>query len=89
VSDQENPRTSSGHAKDSDPVNHPSHYTAGAVECIDAIEAAIAGLQGREAFLTGQCIKYLWRWKSKHPENQRQDLEKTMWYLKRLLESVK
>ncbi|MBQ9009305.1 MAG: DUF3310 domain-containing protein, partial [Clostridia bacterium] len=24
-----------------DAVNHPAHYTAGGVECIDAIEAAL------------------------------------------------
>lgn len=24
-----------------DPVNHPSHYTGGEVECIDAIESAL------------------------------------------------
>ena len=26
-----------------DPVNHPAHYTAGAVECIDALEAMASG----------------------------------------------
>lgn len=32
--------------KDNDTVNHPSHYTAGKVECIDAIESATAELTG-------------------------------------------
>ena len=30
-----------------DNVNHPSHYTFGGVECIDAIEAEL----GREGFV--------------------------------------
>lgn len=43
-----------------DPVNHPSYYTAGKVECIDAIEAAL-GRDGFIAFLRGQVIEYNWR----------------------------
>ncbi len=27
-----------------DTVNQPAHYTAGSIECIDALEAATAGL---------------------------------------------
>ena len=65
-----------------DLVNHPSHYTAGKVECIDAIESAVTGLDGVEAVLTGQAIKYMWRWSKK---NGVQDLEKAEWYLKRLI----
>ncbi len=44
-------------------VNHPPHYNAGGIECIDALEAATSGLQGIEAFCTANAIKYLWRWK--------------------------
>ena len=33
-------------------VNHPAHYTAGKIECIDALEAATTGLQGIEAVCT-------------------------------------
>lgn len=68
----------------SDPVNHPSHYTSGSIECIDAIDAAVAQLSGSDAFLTAQCIKYLWRWKLK--ENPVQDLKKCRWYLDRLIQ---
>lgn len=67
----------------SDPVNHPLHYTRGDIECIDAIEAATAGLSGPEAYSTGAAIKYLWRWKYK---NGREDLQKAAWYINRLLE---
>lgn len=66
-----------------DPVNHPSHYTAGAIECIDAIAAATTGLDGEEAYDTGAAIKYLWRWKRK---NGLEDLEKARWYINRLIE---
>ena len=27
-------------------VNHPPHYNAGGIECIDALEAATSGIQG-------------------------------------------
>lgn len=64
-----------------DAVNHPSHYTQGGIECIDAIDAAVVGLTGSEAVNTGNVIKYMWRWKFK---NGLQDLFKTMWYLTRL-----
>ena len=65
-----------------DLVNHPPHYTAGKVECIDGIEAATEGLTGLEAYCTGNAIKYLWRWKKK---GGKQDLEKARWYIDRLL----
>lgn len=45
-----------------DNVNHPSHYTQGGVECIDAITAATVNKTGIEAVCTGNVIKYLWRY---------------------------
>jgi hypothetical protein len=30
----------------SEMVNHPAHYTAGGIECIDALKAATVGLEG-------------------------------------------
>jgi len=65
-----------------DAVNHPSHYTAGKVECIDALEAATVNLTGVEAVCTANAIKYLWRWKQK---NGVEDLRKARWYLDRLI----
>lgn len=65
-----------------DVINHPSHYTQGNVECIDAIEAATSGLSGIEAVCTGNALKYLWRWKNK---NGLEDLKKARWYIDRLL----
>lgn len=71
--------------KINDRVNHPSHYTSGKVECIDALEAATSGLQGIEAVCTANAIKYLWRWKKK---NGIEDLEKAIKYINFLIEKV-
>lgn len=68
-----------------DAVNHPAHYTAGKVECIDALEAATSGLTGIEAVCTANAIKYLWRWKLK---NGAEDLNKAKWYIDRLIQRV-
>ena len=68
-----------------DMVNHPPHYTQGDVECIDAIKASM----DRESycgFLKGQVIKYLWRYEKKW--NQKEDVEKAMFYLDKLHEAV-
>lgn len=68
-----------------DNVNHPSHYTQGSIECIDAIKAATVGLTGIEAVCTGNAIKYLWRWKFKNGVG---DIRKAIWYLERLLKEA-
>ena len=68
-----------------DAVNHPLHYTAGGIECIDALEAATVSLEGIEAFCTANAIKYLWRWKHK---NGAEDLRKAKWYLEKLIKKV-
>jgi len=64
-----------------DVVNHPSHYNAGAVECIDAIEAAL-GPEGFKAYCRGNAIKYLWRAELKHRDNE-DDWAKANWYINR------
>ncbi len=66
-----------------DMVNHPPHYTAGGIECIDAILAAVEGLTPQEAVLVGNVMKYVWRHKRK---NGKQDLLKAKWYLSRLID---
>ena len=69
-----------------DPVNHPSHYTAGGIECIDAIGAALTCQKDpMHAWLTGQCLKYLWRWPLK---NGIEDLKKARFYLDRLISDI-
>ena len=64
------------------PVTHPSHYTQGGIECIDAMEAAY-GKKAVEVFCLLNAFKYLWRTEHK---NGKEDLEKAMWYLKKRLE---
>lgn len=67
-----------------DPVNHPSHYTAGGVECIDAIEAALIGYKDPvKAWLIGQVIKYVWRAPLKG--NALEDMKKARFYLDRAI----
>ena len=74
-------------------VEHPSHYTSGGIECIDAMKAMLAGYEQAKIatnfywhFLSGQVIKYLWRWPLK--ERPLQDLKKARWYLDRLIDDV-
>lgn len=67
-----------------DPVNHPAHYTAGGVECIDAIEAALIGYKDPvKAWLVGQVIKYVWRAPLKG--NALEDMKKARFYLDRAI----
>lgn len=66
----------------SDNIN-PKHYRRGTVECIDAISSAVIGLEGVDAMLVGNTMKYLWRFKDK---NGVEDLRKAKWYLDRLIQ---
>lgn len=65
---------------DYDLIN-PSHYRAGKVECIDALEAATVNKRGIEAVCTANAIKYLWRYESK---GGLEDVRKARWYIERL-----
>lgn len=65
-----------------DAVN-PPHYRQGAVECIDALHAAI-GDEGFKAYCRAQIIRYLWRCEHKHADPL-EDLRKAQWYLTELL----
>jgi len=66
----------------SDDISHPSHYTAGKVECIDAIESATQGLCGVTSVCVGQVIKYVWRYS--HKGTPEKDLAKADFYLQKL-----
>ena len=82
--DKEEETTATGPNRENDPVNHPAHYTAGGIECIDAIASALTCQKDPvAAWLTGQVIKYLWRWPLK---NGAEDLKKARFYLDRLIE---
>jgi hypothetical protein len=69
-------------SKKEDNVNHPSHYTQGKIECIDAIEESTKGLLGISAVCVANVIKYIWRYKFK---NGIEDLKKARWYLDKLI----
>lgn len=65
-----------------DPVSHPSHYTQGNIQCIDAMESAF----GKEALATWcklNAFKYIWRADHK---NGKEDIDKSIWYLNKYKE---
>lgn len=68
-----------------DNVNHPSHYTQGGIECIDALKAATVGKTGIEAVCVANVIKYLWRYEEK---NGLEDVRKAQWYINRLIQEL-
>lgn len=71
--------------QDVDVVNHPSHYTKGNIECIDAIDSATTGKSGIEAVCVANIIKYLWRYEEK---NGLEDVKKAQWYLNKLISEM-
>jgi hypothetical protein len=56
-------------------IDHPAHYTFGAIEVIDAIEAWELGFHLRNV------VKYVAR--AAHKGDQLADLKKARWYLER------
>lgn len=68
-----------------DPVNHPAHYTAGNIECIDAIEESMS-FEAFCGYLKGHAQKYLWRYQLKN--NPIEDLKKAQWFLNKLIKTV-
>ena len=69
----------------SDPIN-PAHYTSGAIECIEAIEAALTPEEYR-GYLKGQIFKYNWR--LGHKDDPAQEAGKLLWYADRLFNWLK
>ena len=65
-----------------DIVNHPSHYTYGKIEVIDAIEAW--GLN----FHRGNAVKYIARAGKKDPTKEIEDLKKAEWYIHREIQRL-
>lgn len=65
-----------------DPVSHPSHYTQGGIECIDAMEAAF-GKEAVSHFCICNAFKYVFRHEHK---NGKEDIEKAEWYLNKYKE---
>ena len=71
--------------QDVDVVNHPSHYTKGRIECIDAIDSATTGKSGIEAVCVANVIKYLWRYEEK---GGLESVRKAQWYLNKLISEL-
>ena len=68
-----------------DPVNHPSHYTHGSIECIDVMTVAF-GKESVAEFCLANSLKYIFR--CKHKGSQVTDVKKAIWYLNKWLELV-
>ena len=65
-----------------DLVNHPSHYTS--YKGIEVIQ-----LTEQMNFNRGNAVKYIARAGLKNKDNEIQDLEKAVWYLKREIERIR
>ena len=63
-------------------VTRPKHYSAGKIECIEALRSCL-GHEGFIDYATGNCMKYLWRFRRK---NGLEDLKKAQVYLNWLIE---
>lgn len=68
--------------REMDAVNHPSHYTNGSIECIDAMVAAY-GKDRVADYCIINSFKYIWR--SEH-KNGLEDVKKAIWYLNKHVE---
>ena len=67
-----------------DAVQHPSHYTQGGIECIEAIRASMTA-DGFCDYCKGNIIKYIWRWRDKGGV---EDLRKASVYLDWLINAA-
>ena len=67
-----------------DAVQHPSHYTQGGIECIDAIKASMTA-DGFADYCKGNIIKYICRWRDKGGV---EDLRKASVYLDWLINAA-
>ena len=66
-----------------DMVNHPSHYTTGSIECIDAMVSAF-GAEMVSEYCVCNAFKYLWR--HRYKGDSIEDREKAIWYLNKSIE---
>ena len=64
-------------------VNHPQHYNAGSMECIDGLVGAF-GKEEVAIFCKINAMKYIWR--LGHKDDEAQEIGKIKWYLDKYLE---
>ena len=69
--------------ENADNVNHPTHYTNGNIECIDAIKAALTPEEFR-GYLKGNMLKYVWRERMK---GGTESIKKMQWYAAKLVDT--
>ena len=67
-----------------DDVNSPEHYNANGLETIDLIKQSMSNEEFK-GYLKGNILKYVSRYRHKHPAEPKKDLLKAEWYLSRLL----
>lgn len=67
-----------------DSAVRPEYYKRDGLECYD-VQRASMGLIKYQGYLEGCAQKYIWRWEQK---NGKQDLEKAIEYLAKLLETL-
>lgn len=67
-----------------DPAVRPDYYKKAGLECYE-VQRASMGLTKYQGYLEGCAQKYLWRWEDK---NGKQDLEKAIEYLVKLVETL-
>lgn len=77
------PKTTWRKLHNEDMVEHPPHYTAGGIECIDAIKAALTP-EEFAGYCKGNLMKYLWRERHK---GGMESLKKGRWYLQKLIDN--
>ena len=75
---------SGGLMSDKDPAINPTYYTKDGRECYNVQKASV-GLTKFQGYLECCIYKYLWRWEDK---NGKQDLEKALEYLVKLIETL-
>lgn len=68
--------------KNTDKVNHPTHYATGQYECIDVM-IETQGIEATKSFCLCNAFKYLWRHNGK---NGLEDIKKSKWYLDKYIE---
>lgn len=67
-----------------DPAVRPNYYRKNGLECYE-VQLASMGLTKYQGYLQGCAQKYIWRWEDK---NGKQDLEKAIEYLVKLVETL-
>lgn len=66
-------------------VNHPQHYQAGGLECINVMEK-VFGREAVESWIKLTIFKYAWRTDKK---DGAQDIDKIRWYSEKLVTMLK